>query len=132
MPGSVDVARHEAEDDPGTVEEHAGDHDDLAGDGPHRGPSPELADVGQRIRMDHELAEIRERLDGQNPAVSAAQTAAHRTGQADVVARLAVIVGEDVVPAVQGHAFAAQHRRVEVRLQPAAAGAPDVEVAVAS
>src|SRR5262249_52266805 len=66
-------------------------------------------------------------------SVGAAQAAAHRTREADVIARREVVFREEIGPTgIELHPVAAEHRRVEVGFEQPGARPPDVEVAVAA
>jgi hypothetical protein len=61
-------------------------------------------------------------VDHENPPLCTAKPSADRASITDVIARIAVILGQELGPAeVPPHAFAADHRRVEVGLKQARA-----------
>ena len=87
----------------------------LARNGTNGGTFPKIGDGGQRRRMDGELAVICNGLDNEDPGVCAAKPAADRAGEADVVARIAIVIRKQLGPVrIQSNAFALDHGRVEV------------------
>ena len=81
--------------------------------------------------MDCDLAVIGHHLDGENPDVVAAQPPPRRADKRNVVAGRCVVVPENHLPTIVT-GFTGEYRRVEIHLHPASAGAPDIEVAIAS
>src|SRR5262249_25999758 len=84
--GDLDAVRNRREGDPAAVKQHAGGDHDRAGDRADGGAIPQFGPGRNRVRMNGELAVVGDRLDDENPAVSAAQAAADRARRADVIA----------------------------------------------
>ena len=82
--------------------------------------------------MNRDLPVIGNRLNAKNPNVIAAQPPTDGASQADMMARLAVIIGEYLGPMIIGlELFPAQHRGIEISLKPASSRPPNIEIAVA-
>src|SRR5262245_33521136 len=91
-------------------------------------PLPNLGKSGQGYRMNRELAIVGNGLDHENPGVCTAKSSTDRAQIADVVARIAIVIGQQLGPArIQNHAFTLDHGRIEVGLEQPRACAPDVE-----
>src|SRR5215470_1482517 len=112
--GDLDAKGDEGEQGPAAVEKHSRGDDQAARDRADGGPLPKIGERGEGRRMDRELAVIRDRLDHEDPSVSAAQAPADRAGEADVVARRHVVLRQQLGPArIEPHAFAPEHGCVE-------------------
>src|SRR5215475_15892127 len=82
------------------------------------GTSPKVGEGGQRYRVDGELAVVRNGLDHKDPSVCAAKPATDRAGEADMVARLAIVLRQQLGPArTQPNAFTPKHGRVKISLK---------------
>ena len=81
------------------MEKHSRSDDQAARDRTYGGTFPKIGDGGQRRRMDGELAVIGDRLNNEDPAVGAAKPSTDRTGEADVIARIAIIIRKQLGPA---------------------------------
>src|SRR5215475_6886772 len=82
------------------------------------GTSPKLGEGGQRYRVDGELAVVRNGLDHKDPGVCPAKPATDRAGEADMVARIAIVLRQQLGPVrTQLNAFTLKHRRVEISLE---------------
>src|SRR5262245_41404056 len=102
-------------------------------DGTNCGTFPKVGEGGQRYRVDGELAVVRNGLDHKDPGVCAAKPATDRAGEADMVARIAIVLRQQLGPArTQMNAFTPNHGRVEISLEYTRACPPDVEIPVAS
>src|SRR5262245_18535931 len=81
--------------------------------------------------MDGELAVVSNGLDVEDPRVSAPKAPTDRTGEADVIARIDVVVRYPLSPArIKPHPFALDHGRVKVGFEQTCACPPDVEITV--
>jgi hypothetical protein len=110
---------------------NSGKNDQATRDRTNRSTLPKLGDRGQRCRVDGELAVVRNGLDHEDPGICAPKPTTDRSSKADVVARIAIILRQQLRPiGAQPHAFPSDHRRVEVGLQQTCACPPDVEIPV--
>jgi len=115
------------------VEKYSRNNDQSPRNWTYGGPLPDLGKGGQGRRMDCELAVVRNSLDHENPSIGAAKSSANRARIADVVARIAIVIGQQLgLARTQRHAFTLDHRRVEVCLEQTRACAPDVEISIAT
>src|SRR5262249_52711769 len=118
---------------PTTMENNPCRYHQAARDRANGGALPKFGEGIQRLRVDSELAVVRNGLNNENPGVSAAKAPADRAGEAYVIARVDVVFRQQLGPArIEPHAFAPNHGRVEVGFEQARACAPDVEIAVAA
>ena len=116
--GNLNAMGDKRERRPSPVEQHSGKNDQATRDRTNRGTLPKLGDRGQRCRVDGELAVVRNGLDHEDPGVCAPKPTTDRASKADVVARIAIILRQQLRPiGAQPHAFPSDHRRVEVGLQ---------------
>src|SRR5262249_21921121 len=83
--------------------------------------------------MNSELAVIRNGLDNEDPCVSAPKAPTDRAREANVIARVDVVLSQQLGPAcIKPHAFAPNHRCVEVGFEQTRACPPNVEIKVAA
>src|SRR5215468_3108482 len=94
------------------------DNDQITWDRTNGGTLPKVGEGGQRCRVDGELAIVRNGLDHKDPSVGAAKPATNRAGEADMVARLAIVLRQQLGPArTQPNAFTPNHGRVKISLK---------------
>src|SRR5215472_10305105 len=86
------------EDSPAAVEKYPCHNDETSGDRTDGGALPEIPESGQRHRVDREFPVIRDGLDEKDPCVRTAKPSADRTGEVDVVARFAIVLGQQFGP----------------------------------
>src|SRR5262245_26736543 len=95
-----------------------------------RWTSSDTLDAGDRVNRD--LPVISNCLDAKNPNVIAAEPPTDGASQGDMMAWLAVIVGENLAPMSIGlKVLPTQHRGIEISLQPTGSRSPNIEIAVA-
>src|SRR5512136_3104384 len=83
--------------------------------------------------MDSELAIVSNGLDDKNPSIGAAKAAADRAGKADVIARIDIVLRQQLGPAgITPHAFAPDQGRKEVSFEQTRACSPDVEIPISA
>src|SRR5258706_15880419 len=97
---------------------HSRNNDQATRDRTNRGPFPKVGEGGQRCRVNGELAAVRNGLDHKDPSVCAAKPATDRAGEADMVARLAIVLRPQLGPArTQPNAFTPNHGREKISLE---------------
>src|SRR5262249_9939171 len=83
--------------------------------------------------MNSELAVVCNGSDDKDPCVSAPKAPADRAGEADVIARIHVVFRQQLGPAgITSHAFAPDHRPVEICFEQPRPPPPDVEITIAA
>src|SRR5262249_18744862 len=114
------------------VNKTAAQHDPT-GNWPDLGAVDKFVEMVCHLWMDRELAEIGRDLDRNDPDVCAPDAPAGGTNEADMVARMQVVLGEDCTPAlVTGSSLSVQNLRVKMRLHETRPRTPNVEKAVAA
>src|SRR5216684_3114214 len=130
VPALVEPHRAEGERQPTEIIGKAYHQNDPAGNRSDGGAIGEFRQGRRRHRMDRYLAVIGNHLDGENPNVVATQSPPRRADERDVVAGRSVVARENRLPVIVA-GFTGEYWRVEIQLQPASAGAPDIKVAIA-
>ncbi len=116
--GNLDAIGDKREHRPSAMEQHSRNNNKATWDRTNGGTFPKVGKGGQRRRVDRELAVVRNCLDHKDPDVCAAEPPTDRAGEADVVARIAIVPRQQLGPAqTQPNAFAPDHRRVEISLE---------------
>src|SRR6516164_11283163 len=88
------------------------------GIGPMAARCQSSARVTRRRRMDGELAVVCNGLDDEDPCVSTPKPPTDRAGEANVIARINVVLRQQLRPTgITSHAFAPDHGCVEIRFE---------------
>ena len=88
------------------------------GIGLNGGTFPKVGEGDQGCRVDGELAAVRNGLNHKDPGVCAAKPATDRAGEADMVARIAIVLRQQLGPVpTQPNALTPNHGRVEISLE---------------
>src|SRR3990167_7616671 len=132
MFGAIEPPRPYRDPDPDGVKHDADADDDDARHLADPGARPEFAETFERRWMNDDLADISEGLEREDIAVIVTDASSERAPETDVILRRQVILRQHILPwAGFGPVRSEQQRRVEIRFDPAAARAPDVEIAIA-
>src|SRR5262249_16372401 len=100
------------------MEQHSRNNDQATWDRTNRGTFPKVGEGGQWCRVHDEPAGGRNGLDTKDPSVCATQPATDRAGEADMVARLAIVLRQQLGPArTQPNAFTPNHGREKISLE---------------
>src|SRR5262249_57591740 len=114
------------------MEQHSRSNDQATRDRTNGGTFPKVGEGGQRCRVDDELAVVRNGLDHKDPGVCAAKPATDRAGEADMVARLAIVLRQQAGPGcTQPNALTPNHGRIKISLEQTRAGPQDLEIPLA-
>src|SRR5262245_1552933 len=93
-------------------------NDQATWDRTNGGTFPKVGQGGQRCRVDGKLAVVRNGLDHKDPGVCATKPPTDCAGEADMVARLAIVLRQQLGPAcTQLNAFTPNHGRVKISLE---------------
>src|SRR5262249_10359079 len=94
------------------MEKHSRNNDEATWDRTNRGAFPKVGEGGQWCRVNGEFAVVRNDLDHKDPSACATKPATDRAGEADMVARLAIVLRQQLGPArTQPNAFTPDHGR---------------------
>src|SRR6266849_1950334 len=101
------------EEKPTAIVDEAAEKHEPTGNRPDLRALSEVVEVGRHLRMDGELAKIRGGLNRDDPDVGAPNATAGGAIEADMMARMQVVIRQDQPPAgIVGCTFAAQDLRV--------------------
>src|SRR5262249_20206651 len=129
----IEMQRGEADDEEGAIVQDPADHHEPARKGPDGCALPQVLPDGDWGWVYRDRAIVGDGLDGKDPSIIAAQPAPERPHITNVVHGLAIVGGEHLLPVLMGsNVLATHHGRIKVRLDPARASTPDIEVAIAA